>query len=132
MSSKSIPQIIIDILSKESRLTIKEIFEKSSLPKEKKEYLRLCVNWLSTAKNPKIAKDDKIGKEYPYSLIDNIEESEDTKILKKTKKIVNDLLDGKNISEEEYAYITRDNWEKKERSLRASNSRKKSPTNRKI
>jgi len=44
MSSKSIPQIIIDILSKESRLTIKEIFEKSSLPKEKKEYLRLCVN----------------------------------------------------------------------------------------
>lgn len=109
MSSKSIPQIIIDILSKESRLTIKEIFEKSSLPKEKKEYLRLCVNRLSTAKNPKIAKDGKIGKEYLYSPIDNIEESEDTKILKKTKKIVNDLLDGKNISEEEYAYITRDN-----------------------
>jgi len=50
-----------------------------------------------------------MGKEYLYSLIDNIEESEDTKILKKTKKIVNDLLDGKNISEEEYAYITRDN-----------------------
>lgn len=70
MKNESIPSKIIDILTEQSRLTINEIFEKSELPIEKKGYLRLCVNRLSGAKNPKIAKDGKNGKEYLYSLIE--------------------------------------------------------------
>jgi len=80
---ESIPKLIIDILSKESRLTINEIFEKLELPKERKEYLRLCVNRLSADKrkdkdgnivkvNPKIAKDGKREKEYLYSLKNDV------------------------------------------------------------
>lgn len=68
MKNESIPSKIIDILTEQSRLTINEIFEKSELPIEKKGYLRLCVNRLSGAKNPKIAKDGKRAKEYLYSL----------------------------------------------------------------
>lgn len=73
MENKSIPKLIIEILSGENRLTINEIFEKSELPIERKEYLRLCVNRLSGAKSPQIAKDGKRAKEYLYSLKENIE-----------------------------------------------------------
>lgn len=73
MENKSIPKKIIGILSGENRLTINEIFEKSKLPIERKEYLRLCVNRLLRAKNPQIAKDGKRAKEYLYSLRENIE-----------------------------------------------------------
>lgn len=81
MKKESIPSKIIDILTKESRLTINEIFDKSEIAIERKEYLRCCVNRLSKAE--KIAKDGKNGKEYLYSLINNIKELEDTLILKK-------------------------------------------------
>lgn len=71
MEIKSIPKLIIDILSKENRLTINEIFEKSKLPEERKEYLRLCVWRLETNKNPRISKDGKKVREYLYSLKEN-------------------------------------------------------------
>ena len=71
MKNESIPSKIIDILTKESRLTINEIFEKSDLEIERKEYIRLCVNRLSGAENPKIVKNGKSGKEYLYSLKEN-------------------------------------------------------------
>ena len=78
MKNESIPSKVIDILTKESRLTINEIFEKSELPIERKEYLRLCVNRLSGAENPKIAKDGKRAKEYLYSLKENVINQEKT------------------------------------------------------
>jgi len=70
MKNKSIPSKIMKILTKESRLTINEIFEKSELPIERKEYVRCCANRLLEAK--RIAKDGKNGKEYLYSLKDNV------------------------------------------------------------
>ena len=55
------------------------------------------------------------------------------KVDSKYQKIVIRLLDGKNISEEEYAYITRDNWKKKKRYWKKANfkAKKKNINNRK-
>ena len=89
MEIESIPKLIIDILSKENRLTINEIFEKSRLPTERKEYLRLCVNRLSESK--RIAKDGKRVREYLYQLKQNaINERE---LLIQLHSIVNRRMD---------------------------------------
>jgi len=68
MKIDSVPNKILEILKKESRLTINEIFERTKVPEHRKEYHRLCVNRLTDKKA--IAKDGKNGKEYLNSLTD--------------------------------------------------------------
>lgn len=79
----SIPERIIEVLETESKLTIKEIFERLNEPNDKLEYVRICIYRLLKSKSPKIVKDGKKGKEYLYSLRENAEITLDTKIIKK-------------------------------------------------
>lgn len=72
----SIPERIIEVLETESKLTIKEIFERLNESIDKLEYVRICIYRLLKSKSPKIVKDGKKGKEYLYSLKENAETSD--------------------------------------------------------
>jgi len=67
----SIPTRIIEVLETESKLTIKEIFERLNEPNNILEYVRICIYRLLKSKSPRIVKDGKKGKEYLYSLREN-------------------------------------------------------------
>ncbi len=68
MRKDSVPQKILNVLKKESRLTINEIFKRTTVPEHRKKYHRICIYRLLEA--GKIAKDGKSGSEYLYSLAD--------------------------------------------------------------
>ena len=66
MKNDSVPDKILNVLKKESRLTIKQIFTRTGVPEHRKEYHRLCIYRL--LERELILKDGKVGNEYLYSL----------------------------------------------------------------
>jgi len=95
MSFKSVPELIIDVLIKENRLTINEIREKAEIPKEekdsRKEYFRLSVIRLANRK--KIVKDGMRGKQYLYSLKEKA--TSDRALLKTLYNVMSEDMDVK-------------------------------------
>ncbi len=77
MEIKTIPEIVLEILSKKSRLTANQIFEESKLPEDKKQQLRLTLVRLEKHISQKIVKDGMKGKQFLYSLKENAIDKEE-------------------------------------------------------